>query len=145
MADIYVAGPVIRPGAALPPWVQAAYAAVRQAAQAAHADVIFPEREDSLERAEPRAFYDSISGRISGAEIAVVIFTGPDVSGGIEATMAANLDKPIAIVAADLQIVPRLLAGLPTVEEVVLPNADMPAVLRRFIRRNIKGPALSTV
>lgn len=144
MADIYVAGPVIRPGSALPPWVQAAYNAVTQAADAARVDVSFPVREDSLERAEPRAFYDSIKDRISDATIAVVIFTGPDVSGGIEATMAASLNKPIAIVASNLQTVPRLLAGLPTVEAVVLPNSDMPAVLRSFIRRNIRGPAVST-
>jgi len=141
MADIYVSGPVLRHGVPVPEWVGNTYETVLGSARELGLNVSYPEAEPYLERADPRIFLESIRQRISASQVAVVIFTGGDVSSGIEATMASNLNKPQVVISDDPATVPRLLRGLPTVTGVIRPDYSLVGQLDAFLRRNLRGPA----
>lgn len=141
MADLYVSGPVIRPGTRIPEWITGTYDVVFGAAREFDLRVALPERDLELELADPRRFYDSILRRIGESRLAVVVFTGGDVSAGIEASIAANLGKPVVLISDRPEEVPRLLTGLPTVTATLQPGREMPRQLYTLIGRHLRGPA----
>lgn len=115
MASVYVSGPVIRGGEPLPFWVQATYEQAYQRIGSLHAEALMPQSERRLETMDPQNFRSEIEDRISSADAAIIVFTGQDVSAGIEAAMASFQGKKVLIVSDKLERVPRLLRGLPNV------------------------------
>ncbi|MDX2152583.1 MAG: hypothetical protein SFV54_17720 [Bryobacteraceae bacterium] len=125
MAEIYVGGPVLGREGELPEWVRDAYG------QLARAGLRLPYAEPELERSRPQAFFQQILTRIRESGAAIVIFTGGDVSGAIEATMASSQNKPVLLMTENQRSVPRLLIGLPLLR--VVEANDQEAVLT-FLR-----------
>jgi nucleoside 2-deoxyribosyltransferase len=143
MASVYVAGPVVRGGEELPRWVEATYEQAYQVIGLFHAEAVMPHSERQLENMAPEVFYSEIERRISSADTAIVIFTGEDVSAGIEATMASLKGKKVMIVSDKLAHVPRLLGALPNLVNTV-EFSDKQAVfsaVTAFLQETLRGRA----
>jgi hypothetical protein len=94
----------------------------------------------------PEVFYSEIERRISSADTAIVVFTGEDVSAGIEATMASLKGKKVMIVSDELAHVPRLLRGLPNLVNTV-EFSDKQAVfsaVAAFLQETLSGRGRGT-
>ncbi|HBY61018.1 MAG TPA: hypothetical protein DEH78_14440 [Solibacterales bacterium] len=92
-----------------------------------------PSAERELDVASPPAFLRQIAGRIAEAVAVIEIFTGGDVNGAVETTIASHRHKPVLVIAENPAAVPRLLAGLPGVRLAVA--GDREAVVS-FLREN---------
>jgi hypothetical protein len=145
MANIYVSGPVIRPDAVPDPaaqeWVRDVYRSVGESAQGLRMEAAYPTSETELEKANPRKFYNLIRARILPVNAAVVVFTGGDVSSGIEAAIASSMEKPILLVSNTPHRVPRLLAGLPYVSGLINPEEAVRGGIENFLREHHRGPS----
>ncbi len=141
MAIVHVAGPVIRDRLRGGGWVRDAYSAIAQAARDIGSDTTLPYSEPELERAEPAAFFEVVRGRVGRCDIVVTVFTGADVSAGVEAGMAAMLGKKQLIITDDPRRLPRLLKGLPGAN--VLHETDGQRIfdeVRSFLKDNLESP-----
>jgi hypothetical protein len=134
MPRVYVAGPVIRKGFGVSwrdkmfpgwtktqgAWVASAYEGIAMASREMgfEFDLALPQAEEKLEEAKPSLFCKVIQERLNKCALAVIVFTGGDVSAAVEAAMASMMQKRQLILADDLRQLPRLLSGLPGVRIV---------------------------
>lgn len=144
MASIYVSGPVIRPGVfpsqPVQEWVRDVYRSVGESAEILRLEVAYPEPEAELEQANARRFHNIIQARILPTQAAVVVFTGGDVSSGIEAAIASRMEKPMLLVSNLPNRVPRLLAGLPYVSRLINPEEAVRGGIEEFLRDHRRNP-----
>jgi len=112
----YIAGPVIREGTPLDPWVRQCYSLIEEAAGYTRQRVAIPHVEMPLERATPREFSAQILGRIRDAQSVIAVFLPNDPSTPIECAFAVRERKRVLIIHQEGVRVPRLLAGLPGVQ-----------------------------
>ena len=112
----YIAGPVIREGTPLDPWVRQCYSIIEEAAGSARQRAAIPYVELPLERATPREFSAQILGRIRDARSVIAVFLPTDPSTPIECVLAVREGKQVLIIHQEAARVPRLLAGLPGVK-----------------------------
>jgi hypothetical protein len=115
----YIAGPVIREGTPLDPWVRQCYSIIEEAAGYTRQRAAIPYVEIPLERATPREFSAQILGRIRDAGSVVAVFLPNDPSTPIECALAVREGKRVLIIHQEGVRVPRLLAGLPGVQTLV--------------------------
>jgi|SRR5580700_1701788 hypothetical protein len=111
----YIAGPVIRQGTPLHPWVRQCYSIIEDAAGFTQQRATIPYGELRLERATPREFSAQILGRIRDARSVIAVFLPNDPSTPIECAFAVQEGKRVLIIHQEGVRVPRLLAGLPGV------------------------------
>lgn len=133
----YVAGPVIREGMHLDPWVQRCYSIIEEAAKLTRQRAQIPYVEMPLERATPREFSAQILGRIRDARSVVAVFLPDDPSTPIECALAVREGKRVLIIHQAGVRVPRLLAGLPAVETLVFEDFEQNLLeqISRFLER----------
>jgi hypothetical protein len=112
----YIAGPVIREGTPLDPWVRQCYSIIEEAAGSTRQRAAIPYVELPLERANPREFSAQVLGRIRDARSVIAVFLPNDTSTPIECVLAVREGKRVLIIHQDGVRVPRLLAGLPGVK-----------------------------
>ena len=96
MAQLYVAGPVLRPDSSgqIAEFLGAIYRAVSDAAREANMGMSLPIQERFLEEAAPERFFAEIYNRIKAADSVITVFAPFDPSGPIESAIAALLKKP---------------------------------------------------
>jgi hypothetical protein len=128
----YVAGPVIREGTPLDPWVRRCYSIIEQAAGSTQQRASIPQVEISLERATPREFSSQILGRIRDARSVVAVFLPNDPSTPIECALAVREGKRVLIIHQEGVRVPRLLTGLPGVETLAFEELGQRRVFERI-------------
>jgi hypothetical protein len=128
----YIAGPVIREGTPLDPWVQRCYSIIEEAAGYSRQRAAIPYVEMPLERATPREFLAQILGRIRDARSVVAVFLPNDPSTPIECALAAREGKRVLIIHQEGVRVPRLLAGLPGVETLVFEDFGQRRMFERI-------------
>jgi hypothetical protein len=143
MADIYLSGPVLRASGPVATWVSSFYERVGELAGFAGAQIQYPISDLELEKAEPSEFYREIESRISDSHVAVVVFTGGDVSGSIEASIASQLGKPVLLVSDKPAGVPRILRGMPHVSACVHYEEAKNVHVERFFRQNLQRGFMS--
>ena len=128
MTSIYVSGPVIRrslpllnlkrlaldgmAGIAAP---DKAYRWLAQTARSLDFELLLPVSDPYLEIALPESFAREIRQRIERADGIVSIFSRTDSSGPVESTMASMMGRRQIIFAANPDIVPRIMRGMPGV------------------------------
>jgi hypothetical protein len=140
MATIYVVGPVNGKGRReLPAWVQQCYEAVRELKNNAdlELELLMPEADATLDKAEAKDFHRQIAGRISSADAVVTIHSSGDSSAAVESCLASVFEKKQLILTADEKSVPRLLRGQPGVAAVVECSewADPKFAIEKFVSR----------
>jgi len=138
MAQLYVAGPVLRPDSSgqIAELLNAIYGAVADTARQANMGMSLPVQERFLEEAAPEQFFAEIYNRITAADAVITVFAPFDPSGPIESAIAALLKKPQLIIALRPNEVPRMMRGLPGVSAVV-PAREIESVISsvsRFLR-----------
>jgi hypothetical protein len=139
MAEIYVSGPVIGASRRDPPqWVSEVYQAVLLAARSMQVSAAYPEAESELEAAMPQVFFKAVIERITAAQVAVVAFTAGDVSSGMEASIAASMNKPILLVSEFPAQVPRLLSGLPSLSNSIRPGGAIEGGIGEFFHNHFQ-------
>ena len=110
-----------------------------------NSEATLPYSELELEKAEPAAFFEVVQERVGRSDIVVTVFTGGDVSAGVEAGLAAMLGKKQLIVTDDPRRLPRLLRGLPGAK--VLNETEGQRIfeeVRSFLRDNLEFPRYMT-
>ena len=112
----YVAGPVIREGVDLDPWVRRCYSIIEEVASSMGQRASIPYVEEPLERATAREFSAQIIRRIRDSRSVVAVFLPNDPSTPIECALAVREGKRVLIIHQEGVRVPRLLAGLSGVE-----------------------------
>lgn len=134
----YVAGPVIREGTLLDPWVRHCYSIIEEAAGYSQQRAAIPHVEMPLERATPREFSAQILARIRDSRSVVAVFLPNDPSTPIECVLAVREGKRVLIIHQEGVRVPRLLAGLPGVETLAFEDFAQRRMLEQistFLRR----------
>jgi len=130
----YVAGPVIREGTPLDPWVWRCYSIIEEAAGYTRQRAAIPYVEMSLERATPKEFSAQIIGRIRDSRSVVAVFLPNDPSTPIECALAVREGKRVLIIHQERVRVPRLLAGLPGVEMLAVEDFEQRHVLEQITK-----------
>ena len=112
---IYVSGPTVKStrDTSLPARI---YRIIEKRLLDAH-DVDLPVQTDSLSKLSPSEFYSHIQKKIELADGIFTLLLPDDQSTPIESATAAQHGKPQCIMAQSF--VPRLIAGLPDVIEIV--------------------------
>jgi hypothetical protein len=134
----YIAGPVIREGTPINSWVQQCYSIIEKAAGSVSQSAVIPSVEIPLERATPQEFSAQILGRIRDAQSVVAVFLPNDSSTPIECALAVREGKQVLILHQEGVRIPRLLAGLPGVQTLAVPDFEQRRVfdqIRTFIKR----------
>jgi hypothetical protein len=134
----YIAGPVIREGTHIDPWVQRCYSIIEEAASFTRQRAAIPYVEMPLERATPKEFSAQILGRIRDSGSVVAVFLPNDTSTPIECALAVREGKRVLIIHQEGVRIPRLLAGLPGVETLVFEDFEQRNLfeqIRRFLER----------
>ena len=134
----YIAGPVIREGTPLDPWVRQCYSIIDEAAGSTRQRAAIPYAELPLERANPREFSAQILGRIRDARSVIAVFLPNDPSTPIECVLAVREGKRVLIIHREGVRVPRLLAGQPGVETLAFEEFGQGRVfeeISRFLER----------
>jgi hypothetical protein len=131
----YIAGPVIREGTPLDPWVRQCYSIIERAAGYTRQRATIPYVEMPLERATPREFSAQILGRIRDARSVVAVFLPNDPSTPIECALAVREGKRVLIIHQEGVWVPRLLAGLPGVQTVAFEEVRVFEQICTFLER----------
>ena len=130
----YVAGPVIREGPPLDPWVRRCYSIIEEAAGYTRQRAAFPYVEMPLERATPKEFSAQVIGRIRDSRSVVAVFLPNDPSTPIECALAVREGKRVLIIHQEGVRVPRLLAGLPGVETLAVEDFEQRYVLEQITK-----------
>lgn len=134
----YVAGPVIREGIPVDPWVQECYRIIEEAARKVGQSAAIPRAEMPLEKANPKDFSAKIQSRIRDSGSVVAVFLPNDPSTPIECAFAVREGKRVLIIHKPGVRVPRLLTGLngvETIEFASLAKRDLPSDIREFLDR----------
>ncbi|WP_141728390.1 hypothetical protein [Devosia insulae] len=117
---VYVAGPVLRPGAELAPRVGWLFAELEATAKAHGMQLVLPTYSERLDRLAAHPFAQEIRDRIGKTDATIAVIARPasaqDISGhsiAMEAHETALAGKPIALLLEDADLPPpRLLAAL---------------------------------
>ena len=128
----YIAGPVIRVGTPLDPWVRECYSMIEEAARRTRQRTAMPYVEMPLERATPREFSAQILGRIRDARSVIAVFLPNDPSTPIECVLAVLEGKRVLIIHQEGVRVPRLLAGLHGVQTLAFEELGQRRVLEQI-------------
>lgn len=131
----YIAGPVIRKGTPLDPWVRQCYSIIEEAAGSTGQSAAVPHVEMALEQATAREFSAKILGRIRDARSVVAVFLPNDPSTPIECALAVREGKRVLIIHQEGVRVPRLLAGLPGVQTLAFDERRVFEQISAFLGR----------
>jgi hypothetical protein len=134
-SDIYVAGPLSE--GPFDPRAQL-YAQLSAAAEEAGLSVALPVRDDQIDLLPPNEFTRAVIERIREARAVITVLAPGDQSVPVEAAMASGFEKP-QLVVVDGGDVPRLIAGLPLIFDVVA--ADDPQTALAALRDFLSGGA----
>jgi hypothetical protein len=132
----YIAGPVIREGTPLDPWVRRCYSMIAEAVSDRGQRAAIPYVEMPLERATPREFSAQILGRIRDARSVIAVFLPNDPSTPLECALAVREGKPVLIIHQEGVRIPRLLAGLPGVQTLAFEERRVFEEIRAFLERS---------
>jgi hypothetical protein len=128
--NIYIAGIVLRESLdkSLLEFLDRLYVEIKQAAAEVPSEppivVQIPYPDPQLEEMRPGDFVVEVRDRIMNSDAVISIFSPPSVAVAFEAQLAAELQKPQAILAARRWHPPRFLLALPHVVGVYAPGED---------------------
>jgi len=129
----YIAGPVIREGIPVDPWVTQCYSIIERAANYDGRRAAIPYVEQSLEQAAPKEFAAQILSRIKDALSVIAVFLPTDPSTPVECAFAVREGKRVLLIHQGEVRVPRLLAGLPSVRMLVFDERRAFEEIRAFL------------
>lgn len=142
MKTVHVIGPVVR--GSDPDLSQAAtlYDKIRETLSAAGIRVILPSSEPFLEMASPEEFFAAMAARIGSSDLIITVLPENNPSGGIESAMASFMEKDQYVIVQNVESTPRLLRGLPGVQEIVSVNSAsrMLSEVKHRFRENLNPP-----
>jgi hypothetical protein len=96
------------------------YRAISDIAAEFNIDANLPMAAPELEATVPRLFFQQVVNAIRDSDAVITVFSGGDVSAGVESGIALSLGKKqLLVVAEGVERVPRLLRRLPGVQRVV--------------------------
>src|SRR5687768_4010169 len=135
--NVYVAGPVLgrSRNSESSAWSREVMQLLRAQADDIGVHLVMPEADPKLEAADPRTFYREIARRIEGATAVVSVIDDGDPATTVESTLAGVSGKPQMIVARSDSNVPRLLRGMPAIQDVSVSPKSSKADFTEFLIR----------